>query len=298
MAISKNLAVSQFLEAVVSENFHRHGIRCLRLFRADSDFLTEIQAEVTDIVRTCASSNTADPTHITNAVTKPVGETSYYSLYNATGDTSDWSTDYNCEFAGKAFIDARGYPNLNRLLSFFLDTTQFKILGLGPGASLSPHDSSILYRRNGRYHVMLRLHLPVVSPPNATMLIGDQLYRFEEGSVFYFNHGCVHSAQNPSGVWRYHVVWDMRLTERSYRTLFSDEDAEFAGLLSRIHDSMRAVDPIGGAHIADYQLQGLGQRVHSMFRSVGIQIRRPTVQRIVNFVLYLHYRYAKIDFWR
>lgn len=63
----------ELMEAIRDANYHRGGLRCLRLLRMDPDFFGELQADVEHLCAAQQPSNVHDPNHVTNW-TRPSGQ--------------------------------------------------------------------------------------------------------------------------------------------------------------------------------------------------------------------------------
>jgi len=210
------------MEAIRDANYHREGIRCLRLLRVDATFF---HALLDDVERLCAAqrpSDVRDPHHVTNW-TRPSGRVLQYSLLNATGRYDDFTSDHNLSCFGKRFRDASTYPALAAFVASFPDAVNFRINVLGPSAALAPHEEHSVVRTNlGTIGLRPRFHLPIVTNPNAELILDGDVYHLEAGSVFFVNHGCFHTARNAGSDPRTHLVWDLLLTRESFELMFGD----------------------------------------------------------------------------
>jgi hypothetical protein len=65
-----------------------------------------------------------------------------------------------------------------------------------------------------------RFHLPIQTNEQSTVLADGHWFRFERGNLYAFNNGCVHAARNEGDEHRFHLVFDVLMTERAYRTMF------------------------------------------------------------------------------
>lgn len=199
---------------------HRGGLKALALGRLDPAWFAEIQREAQWIIDGQPSSNVGDKQH-TTYWTKPKGEARQFSLYNATGNSQEYLSD----FAPPAKTPKKlTFPQLSAIARFAKlfgdDLINLRLNGLGVSSGLSLHEESpITATRNGpEYRV--RFHLPIFTNPNARMLLDGEQFHFEAGNVYFFHHGCVHAAINDSDQKRYHFVLDCELTPRLFESLF------------------------------------------------------------------------------
>src|SRR5688572_27649208 len=196
----------EILSGIRDGNYHQGGIRCLKLLRADETYFGRLQAEVERLCRTECGSKVGDAGHITNW-TRPRGEVVQFSLLNASGRYDDFRADDDGSCFGKRFHGSRTYPAVAQLVDLFPHTVNFRINLLGPGASLSRHEEHTLIRtRAGSVALRLRFHLPVCTNPGAEIVLDGEVYRLEAGTVYFVNHGCVHSARNGDDQNRVHLV--------------------------------------------------------------------------------------------
>ena len=210
------------LQGIRDANYHHGGIRCLRLLHLDPDFFADLQADVSRLCAAQHPSNVNDPNHITNW-TQPSGQVLQYSLLNATGRYDDFSTDHNLSCFGKRFRDADLYPVLGRLIDVLPHTVNVRINVLGPSAELSPHEEhSVVRTQLGTVSIRPRFHLPIFTNSGAEIILDDHVYHLEEGSIYFFNHGCFHSAHNRSEQTRVHLVWDQLLTLEVFDLMFGE----------------------------------------------------------------------------
>jgi hypothetical protein len=211
---------TELFAGVRDGNYHAGGIRCLRLFRLDQRYFTELLAEVERLRRMERGSNVADPDHVTNW-TRPRGEVIQYSLLNTSGRYDDFSTDHDQSCLGKWFRGGSEYPALARLIHLFPHAVNFRLNLMGPGASLAPHEEHSVFRtRAGSVALRARFHLPIVTNPLAELTLDGWVYHLLAGAVYFVNHGCAHSARNRGDQGRIHLVWDMLLTREAFEFMF------------------------------------------------------------------------------
>jgi hypothetical protein len=208
------------LAGIRDGNYHVGGIRCLRLFQLNDAYFASVRADVERLCRDERPSDVNDPEHITNW-TKPRGEVLQFSLLNRTGRYNDFTADHDLSCLGKAFHGAAAYPALAQFVAMFTHTVNFRINILAPGARLSPHEEHAVIRtRSGSIGARVRFHLPIVTNPKAELMLDGWIYRMEPGTIYFFNHGCVHSACNGGADRRIHLVWDMLLTAEAFDCMF------------------------------------------------------------------------------
>jgi hypothetical protein len=242
---------STLLAGIRDGNYHTGGIRCLRLFQLAPAYFAELCADVERLCRVERASDVSDPSHITNW-TRPRGNIVQFSLLNATGRYDDFSADHNLSCLGKTFHGAAQYSALAQFVGLFPHTINFRINVMSPGASLSPHEEHAVIRTcTGSIGARVRFHLPIVSNPDAELMLDGWVYHLTPGTVYFINHGCVHSACNRGKDHRIHVVWDMLLTRDAFDFMFGN-DAHPPPLLAII-ESERTPAPIRmervGAHL-------------------------------------------------
>lgn len=239
------------LAGIRDGSYHLGGIRCLRLFQLAPAYFAGLGADVERLCRVERASDVNDPSHITNW-TRPRGNVVQFSLLNATGRYDDFSTDHNLSCLGKRFHGAAEYPTLAEFVSLFPHTINFRINVMSPGASLSPHEECAVIRTlTGSIGARVRFHLPIVSNQKAELMLDGWVYHLAPGTVYFINHGCVHSACNRGEYLRIHVVWDMLLTRDAFDFMFGN-DAHPLRLLP-IAESEQTAAPIRtervGAHL-------------------------------------------------
>lgn len=189
--------------------------------------MDHIEQEARRIITKSTMSLVEQKGHVTNW-TKPYGYAVQYSLYNTSGDTSDFSTDHNLTQksnegnADKFFIDP-SLSNTFRLFRIFKDNViNFRLNGMGRNSGLSPHKEYNIHER--RYRI--RLHLPVITNDGAWMMLGGKKYRYRRGYIYFFNNGLVHAAGNDGEDVRYHFVWDNWLDERFFENILDLDNSK------------------------------------------------------------------------
>ena len=138
-----------------------------------------------------------DRLHVTNW-TRPRGDVRQFSLLNASGATSDYLGDSGDADAVRA--KRLVHPELEAIARFaalFGPTLRnLRLNGIGESSGLSAHEErSIQPDRAGRRHIV-RFHLLLFTNPSARIYLDGEQFRFAEGTLYFFNHGCVHAASN------------------------------------------------------------------------------------------------------
>jgi hypothetical protein len=239
------------LAGIRDANYHKGGIRCLRLFIVDEACFCRVRAEVERLCRAERGSKVGATDHITSW-TRPRGEVVQFSLLNASGRYDDFGTDHDLSCFGKRFYGSSSYPTLAQLADLFPHTVNFRINLMGPGAGLSPHEEhTVIHTRSGSVALRTRFHLPIFTNPDAEMMLDGEIYRLEAGTVYFVNHGCVHSANNGGGENRIHLVWDMLLTREAFEFMF--EKAAPEPLLRRLNQSEWFPTPIRAETVGAYE---------------------------------------------
>ena len=150
--------------------------------------------------------------HITSW-TKPSGEVHQYSLWNRHGQT-DKTHDDHTRTTEKMFINPAKYPYLNWFCNAWPSLMTCRLNVMKPGSALSPHKENIIVRQdNGDFGIKVRFHLPLQTNAGSKMLLGDEIYRFEAGEIYYFNNGAVHASENKGEQDRMHLVFDSLYTK-------------------------------------------------------------------------------------
>lgn len=239
------------LQGIRDGNYHKSGIRCLQLFSVEEIFLNQLQADVERLCRTERGSKARDADHITNW-TRPSGEVVQFSLLNASGRYDDFRSDHDLSCFGKRFHGGSTYRALAQLTDLFPHAVNFRVNLMGPRAGLSPHEEHTVIRTHaGSVALRTRFHLPVFTNPDAEMMLDGEVYRLEEGTVYFVNHGCVHSAHNGGSENRIHLVWDMLLTREAFELMF--EEMVPAYPLRRLNESEWHAVPVRRERVGDYE---------------------------------------------
>lgn len=263
------------LDQIARGDFHREGgLRCLRLFTVEPEFFSSLVKDVQTLAVDNMPSEVQSEDHVTNW-TRPIGRAVQFSLLNASGDFSDTSVDHDKKSSGKSFHHADRYPTLGQFIDLVPGATNMRLNGMSPGGGLSPHEEHVTRRKGRNYYLRARFHLPIATNPDAVVLLDGQWFHFEPGEIYFFNNGCVHSAMNGGHTQRYHLVWDMTLTEEVIERMFGDDSH---GPLEHVPASGRAVsvhhtDPPG-----EYAISGFGERLYNKLRVDKLGVKPHTWQ--------------------
>ncbi len=199
---------------------HEGGIKVLALGRLDAGWFAELQKEMAWVISSQSSSNVGSPAHTTNW-TRPIGEARQFSLFNPTGRPDEYLSD----FAPPAKVRKRlVFPELKATARFAAlfgaDLWNLRLNGLGKQSGLSAHEEDPITPGRWRNSYKVRLHLPVYTNAGACVYLDDERFHFAEGHLYFFHHGCVHSAVNPMEEPRYHLVLDCNLSSALFRRVF------------------------------------------------------------------------------
>ena len=200
-------------------------------FRVKDSVMNEIEKEVKQMTENRQKSLVGSKDHITNW-TKPYGIAVQLSLYNTSGDTSDFSTDHNNSQKNKFFVE----PNAKNINNFFKmfehSVVNFRVNGMGKNSGLLPHKEINITDK----FYKCRFHLPVFTNKNSWVMVGWKKFWLKRGIIYFFNNGLVHSAGNNGEEIRYHLVFDTILNDKLYNEFFNNENLEltYPNLLTRI----------------------------------------------------------------
>lgn len=228
------------LRGIRDANYHRGGIRCLRLLQTDPALLRALVDEVASLRAVQRPSLATEPGHVT-AWTRPRGRVEQFSLLGRSERFDDFRYDHDMSCFGKRFRRPEHYPRLAAFAASLPPLVNFRVNILAPAASLAPHEEhSVVRSREGNVGVRARFHLPLVTSSAATLLLDGEVHHLVEGTVYLVNHGCVHAAENRGDADRVHLVWDMLLTAHAVGIMFGTGPAP-AGL-TRL--ATRSVEPV------------------------------------------------------
>lgn len=217
-----------------------------------------MRGEVLRFVEVHRPSDVQGTQHVTNW-TKPFGSVFQFSLLNRSGNVDDTSSDHDLSTEGKRFHFGDEHPALGAFIATFRHAINMRLNAMGTKGGLSPHEEHPLrYRTVRDCWLTARFHLPVVTNPDVEVLLDGELFRLEEGSVFFFNNGCIHSAVNRGETVRYHLVWDMLLTRETYDLMFAEQGGGLPPFLTRTVSAERVPVPHRREPIREYQTYGRG----------------------------------------
>ena len=237
------MTLADVTAGIVAANYHRAGIRCLRLMRITPERLEILREEVTRLLAARRGSDVTRPEHVTRW-TAPYGTVVQYSLLNASGRSDDYSGDHDLSDTGKRFAGGKELHRLRELLTALPSPVNFRVNVLGVGAGLSPHEEQAVVRlTDGTAAIRARFHLPLLTGTGAELLLDGDVYHLEAGAIFFVNNGCVHAARNRGQELRAHLVWDVILARTSLEVMFGDGPPP-APWLRRVPPAERVPAPI------------------------------------------------------
>ncbi|MET9444161.1 aspartyl/asparaginyl beta-hydroxylase domain-containing protein [Streptomyces sp. NPDC006610] len=208
------------LEGIRDANYHRPGIRCMRLMTADAATVAGLLREVARLRAGQRPSRAGAVGHVTRWA-GPTGRVEQFSLLNASGRADDFSRDHDLSCFGKRFHHGERLPVLASLIGSLPHLVNFRVNVLGQGAALAPHEEhSVVRSRDGQVGVRARFHLPLVTHPAAVVVLDGEVHHLAAGAVYLVNHGCVHAAENGGAGERIHLVWDMLMTADACAAMF------------------------------------------------------------------------------
>ena len=241
----------KIIELIVNSNYHLEpGLKTANLFMVDPDFFENIKSEVLDLVKNnpIPALKQGGPK---SRLVQPLGRVEQYSIINATGRFDDLSLVHNRSIFNKRFHHREAYPHLAKFIELFPHAVNFRINVMYANSALVEHRATACHynKVNNKYFLIVKFHLPIKTNQEASMFLNGDLYRFEEGNIYFFYNGVNHTADNyhPTDE-RIHLVWDMLLTQKTYRDLFL-RDLSFSELLIPTEDisvesiGYREIDP-------------------------------------------------------
>ena len=263
-------SLKEFTKQYRLANVHRPGgIKCMPLLRVDEKFMEAIEQEVRNLLSESRASVVTDERHGTYW-TNPYGDVKQLSLFNTSGNPSDYSDDFRIDIK-KTFYP--GAPHLGQLFKYFegCEVLNFRINLLGGGESesgLSWHEEAPIWQgwvTGERFHripvvtkrilfpflktkYQIRFHLPVIT--NEATLIGldGEIFHFQPGTIYLFNNGCVHYAANKGSSDRVHLVWDVFLSHTLWEKLLRQPGKEVedssGGLLKELSPKEKTITPV------------------------------------------------------
>jgi hypothetical protein len=280
-----------FVKEIIKANFHKGGIKCLETLLVKDGFFRKLQQEILQI-KDLPKSDVRDTAHVSNPVTKPSGENFQYSLFNESGKTEDYSKDWNKSAANKKFHFAGEYPYMNHFIQSFEGCLNMKLLVLGPGTELFPHEAHLVVPTNPP-RLVLRFHLPIFTNEKCLMLLDGETFHFKEQHIYFFNEGCIHSAWNKSDSYRYHLSWDMYLDDSVYQLMFSDDGVENKFFQRKNDPSEKRLEAVEEIKIKDYMLQGKNRAAYDKLSLEKLGIGQPAFNKVYNEVAYWSFKFNK-----
>lgn len=232
----------EILEGLARGNYHHEdGIRALYLGPLDQEFMADLKKEAKNIVHARQPSVVKQGQHVTGW-TRPKGQVEQWSLFNTHGRTEDTSNDFSYNLKGKKPIRMPRSPNIAALCKLPA-LVNMRLNVIHPGSGLSPHEEH-LPRRIGHNKVSMRarFHIPLWTNNECHMLADNNLYHFEEGELYLFNNGCVHSATNDGNTARAHLVFDMLMTSEAMEKMFGHIDLKHNAYLTDTHKKVGESD--------------------------------------------------------
>ena len=226
---------STFISQMTRAFEHRGGVKALQLGIIEADWFTQIQQECAHIITHAGSSDVGVPKHVTNW-TRPSGTVRQFSLFNNTGNSADTKGDYG--YLGDASKKSLVFPEMKGLARFadlFRPALRnLRLNGMGVNSGLNAHEENSISPAPFGVTRIVRFHLPIFTNPSAKIYVDDEVMHFDEGRLYYFNHGCVHAASNEGPEPRYHLVLDAFLDRFLFGRLFEDSATSDPGLKKSI----------------------------------------------------------------
>lgn len=218
--LSMPLTDTSCITAIRRGAYHRpSGLATYACLTVEEDFLARLREEALRLIASYPSMDSKDKSNRYTYV-RPKGEYLYYSLLTTNGDFRDQGAAYSKTFVGKSFHQEAEFPALGEFIRAFPEAMNFTLRGLSGSSSIAPHEERNIHRLGDLTYVRVRLHLPIVTTPEARMMLEGGYYHFSAGTVYYFNNGCVHFANNPGHGRRIHLIWDLFLTRELLRDVF------------------------------------------------------------------------------
>lgn len=115
------------------------------------------------------------------------------------------------------------YPNIAKSLKSYPSCFNCCIGGFLPHSRFTIHREPIIKQYHDKWFMICRFHIPLTTNSKCSNYIGDGLYHFDEGNMYFFNVAGKHDGRNESDVPRYHLVYDLILTEQVINMLKNAE---------------------------------------------------------------------------
>lgn len=211
-----SVSLESLTTSILRAKRHQGGLKMWPCLAVEPAWFAEIREEVTRVVERRVPSDSTRPDHPSNWAGL-VGRAAQHSLFNSSGDTSDYASDFNSQSRGKCFADS-GSPAIERLVSCFAERLHnFRINTYFPHSGVKPHEEPIVKDNL----VCLRFHLPIFTNDRATIILDGERFHFESGIIYFFNKGCIHAAENSGDEPRRHFLFDLWLDEWVFQNMFS-----------------------------------------------------------------------------
>ncbi|MBL1209297.1 aspartyl/asparaginyl beta-hydroxylase domain-containing protein [Geminocystis sp. GBBB08] len=297
------IEANTLLNELLKGNHHKGGIKCLKLFKVKENFFTNLSNEVIDLIKTNQPSNVQSKEHISNW-SNPYGDVMQFSLLNHSGKFDDTSTDHDLQFESKSFHYQDQYPYLAQFTKTFPHAYNMRIMGLGKKSGLSPHEEHIVvrHRQEGSknyYSLRARFHLPIITNEQAQLLIEDEIYHFAVGNIYFFNNGCIHSAYNLDSQPRYHLIWDMLVTESTFELMFSDSTNLVANFLEKMIGDNKKIAPLRTEKITEYQVMGRSKELYDLLKLNLLGIKPYMFNNLWNeWAYFQHNKLGELEFFK
>jgi len=214
--------LKDFISKIIAPNYGRPGLSCWKSSRVRSDFFNHLRQDAKSFVQRHQPSEIDDDAHALRS-TNPYGTARMYSVFNRTGNPSDFSADNDWLYKGKAFHQPEEYPALAKFIGSFPHLINFRINVMGGNSGLSFHNVTTLVKAEGQSFIVCRFHCPIITNEKAKMILEWKEYHFEEGDVYFFNNAAPHTGKNDGAETRVHLVWDVKLTKKSWPVLFGGQ---------------------------------------------------------------------------
>lgn len=234
--------------------FHQPGaLRTMRLFAGSPVLLDQVAAEAEEVIGSLPASEVTRPGHVTRW-TKPYGRVRQWSLLGRGRGTDSTRDDHDGTRDGKTCsLDPIRFPTLTRFVETFGHATNMRLNVLDAASGLSPHEEPVVYPvGDGEVVYRVRFHYPIISNPDAVVLLDGAEYHLGVGDVWYFNNGCVHAARNGGTEWRAHLVWDQWLTEETWAQMFAPDRPRLEQLDPTPYDLPTQLDTVV---VSDFERQ-------------------------------------------
>jgi len=239
------------MEQFKKQYFETSLMPCLKI---KDSIMDKIEKEVLILLKTHQTSDANKKNHNIN-FTKPYGKYTQSSLYNTSGNTSDFSTDYNMSNKGKFFFDP-SFNNIHNIFKLFQNSIiNLRVNGMSKNSGLSPHQ--VMSNKFGK-KFRCRFHLPVITNSSAWVMLDWKKYWLKRGIIYFFNNGSVHSAGNDSDTTRYHLVWDCMLDYNMFDNILNVDNNynPYPNLVSKIpKEKIKDLLYSEPCEITDYEIE-------------------------------------------